>query len=44
MFTMEAVMEVLILHKQGVGIREIADQLGVSRNMVRRYLRSIAGP
>ncbi len=37
-------MEIKILHHQGVGIREIARQLGVSRNTVRKYLRNEAEP
>jgi IS30 family transposase len=44
MLTMEAAMEVRILHKQGVPIREIAERLGVSRNTVRRYVRSDDAP
>ena len=37
-------MEIRILHRQGVSIREIARQVGVSRNTVRRYLRDEAEP
>ncbi len=37
-------MEIKILHRQGVGIREIARQVGVSRNTVRKYLRNEAEP
>lgn len=44
MLTIEAVMEVRILHKQGVAIREIAERLGVSRNTVRRYVRNEQAP
>lgn len=33
-------MEMKILYRQGVSIREIARQMGVSRNTVRKYLRS----
>lgn len=33
-------MEVRVLARQGKGIREIARELGISRNTVRRYLRS----
>ncbi len=36
----EGVMEIRILHRQGMGIRAIARQLGVSRNTVREYLRN----
>ena len=32
-------MEVKVLARQGKGVREIARELGVSRNTVRRYLR-----
>lgn len=37
-------MEIRILHRQGVSIREIARQSGVSRNTVRKYLRDEAPP
>lgn len=40
----EGVMEIRILHRQGVSIRGIARQLGVSRNTVRQYLRSNKQP
>lgn len=40
MVTFENVMEIQILHKRGMSIRSIASQLGVSRNTVRKYLRS----
>ncbi len=36
----EQVMEILVLHRQGKGLREIARETGLSRNTVRRYLRS----
>ena len=32
-------MEIRVLARRGSGIREIARQLGCSRNTVRRYLR-----
>ncbi len=32
-------MEIKVLTRQGHGIREVAKQMGVSRNTVRRYLR-----
>lgn len=44
MITKEGCMEIKILHRQGVGIREIARQMGVSRNTVRKCLRSQAEP
>ena len=37
-------MEIRILRHQGVGIREIVRQTGVSRNTVRKYLRTEAEP
>ncbi len=33
-------MEIRILSKHGKGVREIAREVGVSRNTVRRYLRA----
>ena len=44
MITKEGVMEIKILHRQGMAIRDIARQMGVSRNTVRKYLRSPAEP
>ena len=44
MLKLEGVMEIRILHKQGLSIRAIARQLGVSRNTVREYLRSDKPP
>ena len=35
-------MEIHLLHGQGKSIRAIAEQLGVSRNTVRRYLRDLS--
>lgn len=35
----EVVVEIRILARQGLGVREIARQLDVSRNTVRKYLR-----
>lgn len=40
MLRMEHVMEIQILHKQGLSIRKIAKQLGVSRNTVRKHLKT----
>lgn len=40
----EGVMEIRILHRQGMGIRAIARQLGISRNTVREYLRTDKKP
>jgi transposase len=39
MLTQEQAVEIRVLARQGVGIREIARQLGCSRNTVRRYLQ-----
>lgn len=38
MLTEEEVMEIKILHRQGLGIRSISRRLGISRNTVKRYL------
>jgi transposase len=32
-------LEIRVLHRHGKSIREIAREMGVSRNTVRRYLR-----
>jgi transcriptional regulator with XRE-family HTH domain len=40
----EAVMEIKILYRQGVSIRGIARQMGISRNTVRKYLRTEKSP
>lgn len=42
MLTEEAIMEIRILSRRGMGIRAIARELGVSRNTVRKYLRGEA--
>jgi transposase len=39
MLSQEEAVEVKVLARQGKGVREIARELGVSRNTVRRYLR-----
>jgi transposase len=44
MLTGEEVMEVRVLHRQGMSIRGIARTTGLSRNVVRRYLRSPEAP
>lgn len=38
MITQETYVTIHVLHKQGLGIRAIARQLGLSRNTVRRHL------
>ena len=35
----EVALEIRVLHRHGKGIREIAREMGTSRNTVRRYLR-----
>ena len=35
----EMAMEIRVLAEHGKGVREIAREVGVSRNTVRRYLR-----
>ena len=37
-------MEVRVMARQGKGIREIAREMGISRNTVRRYLREAGSP
>lgn len=39
MLTKEAVLEIRVLSRQGMGVRAIARELGLARNTVRRYLR-----
>jgi transposase len=40
----EGAMEIRILKRQGVSVREIARRTGVSRNTVKRYLKSTEDP
>jgi transposase len=40
MVGVEAALEIRVLHRHGKSIREIAREMGVSRNTVRRYLRN----
>ena len=40
MLTQEMVVTIHVLHKQGKSIRAISDELGISRNTVRKYLRN----
>lgn len=42
MLTEEAIMEIKILARQGLSIRGIGRELGISRNTVRKYLRGEA--
>lgn len=44
MITQETLVEIHVLHKQGMAIRAIARQLGLSRNTVKRYLREPSKP
>ena len=39
MLTREQAVEIRVLARQGMGIREIARQMGCSRNTIKRYLR-----
>lgn len=43
MLTLEETVTIEVLHRQGKSIRAIAEELGVSRNTVRKYLRE-GGP
>ncbi len=40
MKTQEECMEIRIVSRQGKGIREISRMMGISRNTVRKYMRS----
>src|SRR4051794_7678474 len=42
MLTQEQAVEIKVLARRGVAIRDIARQLGCSRNTVRRYLKEAA--
>lgn len=42
MITQETLVDIHVLHKQGMAIRAIARQLGLSKNTVKRYLREPA--
>jgi transposase len=42
MLTQEQAVEIRVLARQGMGIRELARQMGCSRNTVKRYLRDAA--
>ncbi|HEA6300292.1 TPA: IS21 family transposase [Escherichia coli] len=44
MVTFETVMEIKILHKQGMSSRAIAREQGISRNTVKRYLQAKSEP
>src|SRR5690606_17894269 len=40
MLTQEQTVEIKVMARRGVSIREMAKQLGCSRNTIRRYLRA----
>jgi transposase len=40
----EGFVDIQVLHRQGMSIKGIARELGVSRNTVRRYLRTDTAP
>ncbi len=42
MLTQEQAVEIKVLMRRGAGIREMARELGCSRNTIRRYLREAA--
>ncbi len=44
MHSLETVVEIKVLARQGKSIKEIQRELGISRNTVRKYLRSEAAP
>ena len=44
MLGQEGFVDIQVLHRQGVSIKGIARELGVSRNTVRKYLRADQAP
>ena len=40
MLGVEGFVDIQVLHRQGMGIRSIARELGISKNTVRKYLRT----
>lgn len=44
MLRLEGVMEIRVLHKQGMSVRRIARKLNIWRPTVRRYLRQSEAP
>jgi transposase len=44
MHSLETAVEIRVLARQGKGVREIARELGIARNTVRKYLRNEAAP
>jgi transposase len=44
MLTQETSVTIKVLHKQGMGIKAIARELGISKNTVRRYLKKQGKP
>jgi transposase len=44
MLGQEGYVEIQVLHRQGMAIKAISRELGISRNTVRRYLRSQSVP
>lgn len=44
MYSVETMVEVKVLARQGKGIKAIARETGLSRNTVRKYLRSDTSP
>ncbi|MDH3511553.1 MAG: IS21 family transposase [Gammaproteobacteria bacterium] len=44
MIGQEGYVEIQVMHRQGVSIKAISRELGISRNTVRRYLRSARVP
>ena len=43
MLGQDGFVDIQVLHRQGVSIKGIARELGVSRNTVRKYLRADRG-